>query len=99
MNIKDNKIYCHTCKTWLDKFTDILIINDDVICLFCSNKWIWSHLGFRWEAFPCEYYYLYHKKGQCRTCQEETNCKGNEDNCENEQGKECYEQELKEQND
>jgi hypothetical protein len=96
MNIRDNKIWCHNCYKWISKFTDIFIINKDVYCLFCANKKRITHLGFDFEAFPCEYYYLYHKKGQCRTCQEETNCRGDTDNCENELGRECYKADKKE---
>lgn len=97
MNIQNDKIWCHICNKWIDKYTEIHIFDKDVYCFFCLNKGLYTHLGFDFEAFPCEYYYLYHRKGQCRCIQEETSCRGDEDNCENELGRECYEQDLKEQ--
>jgi hypothetical protein len=91
MNIKDDNIWCHICFKWINKNTDTMIVDRNVYCLSCD-----AHLGFDFEAFPCEYYYLYHVKGQCRCIQAETNCRGDEENCENELGRECYEQDLKE---
>jgi hypothetical protein len=99
MNIKDNKIWCHNCYKWISKFTDILIIEKDVYCLFCANQQIMTHLGFDFEAFPCQYYYLYHQQEYCRTIQDITKCKGDIECCENKIGKLCYESDKQEEND
>jgi hypothetical protein len=96
MNIQENKIWCHNCFEWINKYTDIIIVGKDVCCLFCANKEILTHLGYDFEAFPCLYLYLYHKEEQCRCVQTETNCRGDENNCEYEFGRESYEADLKE---
>jgi hypothetical protein len=44
----------------------------------------------------CPYYYLYHNKGICRCIQDNCNCFGNEENCENLLAKESYIQDEEE---
>jgi hypothetical protein len=96
MNIKDDKIWCHYCLKWINKYIDILLLEEDVFCLLCydDKKGIRTHLGYRKDLFPCKYYYEDHYRGNCRCVQEETNCNNNEENCEYPLGRTSYEEEL-----
>lgn len=96
-------IYCFKCKRYLDPYTEVYLSDGNgnesrIKCLKCDED-----VGFTWDLAwrefwkeQCKYYYQYHNKGQCRCVQEETNCNGDEKNCENKLGKKCYEDDLKE---
>ena len=51
MNRKENQIWCHYCFKWIDKFIDVLVLENDVYCLLCydENKYIKTHLGYEKE--------------------------------------------------
>jgi hypothetical protein len=51
---------------------------------------------YRRRRMICPYYYLYHNKGICRCIQDNCNCFGNEENCENLLAKESYIQDEEE---
>lgn len=42
-------IYCHKCYKWLDKCTEILIIGEEVFCIFCYHNNNQTLLGYDWE--------------------------------------------------
>jgi hypothetical protein len=44
----------------------------------------------------CPYFYLYHHRGQCRCVQDETDCQGNDENCNFILGRKCYGEYLNE---
>lgn len=46
----------------------------------------------------CSYYYFYHKQGQCRCVQEETDCTGLKNKCKNIMGKKVYEDDVEDKN-
>lgn len=62
---------------------DHLIGNQD------DKEWLWF-------TSNCLYFYIYHNKGQCRCIQDETECNGQEEFCENKLGRKSYENDLKE---
>jgi len=59
-------------------------------------------IGYTWDntwkllTAPCNYHYIYHGRGQCRCVQEETNCFGIDEDCENLLGRKSYMQDIKE---
>jgi len=92
-NKDKSKFYCIGCKEWIGIYPcEYLLVNDSIQCFN------FHHCGWIWDIFPCEYYYIYHHQGQCRCIQEECNCFGNEEECDNPIGKKSYEQDLEEIN-
>ena len=90
-NEERTKIYCQECNEWLSiDPCEYLLIGDSVQCMN------FHHLGYVWDIFCCEFYYLYHNQGQCRCVQAETKCSGKEENCENILGRLCFRQDKEE---
>ena len=90
---KQNKIHCFWCNKdySFDEIFLHYLFGSSVTCPF-------DHLlGYEWELFSCEYYYIYHKQGYCRCIQDKCDCWGNENKCKNPEGKESYEQDLEEE--
>jgi hypothetical protein len=45
MNLKNDKIYCHICREWIDAREDTYLDENIVRCLVCDCE-----LGFRWDS-------------------------------------------------
>jgi hypothetical protein len=92
----NKKIKCFICNEDKD-MTKIYVNYPYEEALSCDRGHIIGHtIDKEWKLLiaPCKYHYLYHCKGQCRCVQEECNCFGIDEECENPLGKRAYLEEL-----
>jgi len=97
-------IYCFYCNTYLDPYTGVylnFLYEGSITCN--KDHLVGNESDIQWQEkfcnYNCPYYYLYHKTGQCRCVQEETDCEGLTYNCNNLLGRKSYEEDLEEKND
>jgi len=44
---KNELIWCHLCKKWIDALT-VLVVEENIYCLH-HESWDAAHLGFTWD--------------------------------------------------
>ena len=45
-HLNEKKLWCNRCNRWVDKYTETLVMDDEVSCLICDN---W--LAGEWDCF------------------------------------------------
>jgi len=95
VNLDNNAIFCYSCNKefTLGEIIENFYYEGSVTCFrdhLIGNVW---DEEYKLLTAPCNYFYVYHKKGHCRTVQEECNCFGMNEECSFPLGKKSYEQE------
>lgn len=97
-------IYCFYCNRYLNPYFEVYLdtlYGGSITCP--KNHLVGNESDPQWQEYfydyNCPHFYNYHNKGQCRCVQEEINCEGLIYYCNNNCGREAYEDDLKEQND